>query len=215
MKTLDAFLSRLLPLVPSCTDPLARQALLDAAIEFCEESHVLQVTSDPQAVTAGVNTYDLDLPSEEDAVCVLKAWYGTTLLSPAPRVHVNSILAYTGSAGGVDQPMGPPKWYYEIAPGTICIYPAPDQSAELMFSARVATKPKRTATQLNDMLFDNYIDAIIAGAQARIVAIPGQFFTANPAKAEQAFRIGISRAKGISIRGQVQASLSVSPRPFA
>lgn len=215
MQQLDAFLSRLLPLVPSCPDPLARQALLDAAIEFCEETQIVQVTSEPQAVTEGLGVYDLDIGSQERVVATTKVWYGTASLSPAPLIHVNAILAYVDSAGGTAAPRGTPQVFYEFAPGSIGIYPVPKDMQANMLSARVTTKPKRTATQLNDILFDDWAETIVAGAKARIVAIPGQFFSANPAKDELAFRVGISKAKGIAIRGRTLSSLTVTQRPLA
>lgn len=215
MQQLDAFLSRLMPLVPSCPDPLARQAVLDAAIEFCEKSQIVQVTSEPQRVSAGLGVYDLDIGNQEQVVATSKVWYGTTPLSPAPLAQVNAILAYVDSAGGTDAPRGTPQCFYEFSPGSIGIYPVPQDSQDRMLSARVITKPKRTATQVNDVLFNDWVETIVAGAHARIVVVPGQFYTASPTRSEMEFRLGISQARGVALRGRTQSSLTVSPRPFA
>jgi hypothetical protein len=134
---------------------------------------------------------------------------------PVTLTVINTILAYVDAAGGSSHDLGVPHFFLEASPGSIAIYPVPDVSANSMLSARVSTKPKRTATQLNDVLFDDWVDVIVAGAQSRILVIPGQFFTGNPARAELAFRRGISQARGQALRGSVEASLTVQPRPFA
>lgn len=215
MQTLDVFLSRLLPKVPTCSDPLARESLLDAAIEFCEKTQIVKVVSEPQITQAGVCAYDLELPVQQRAVLTTKVWYGTKQLSPAPEDAVNAILAYVEQAGDYHAERGTPRVFYELSPGTIGIYPLPQDTTPLMLSAKVATKPTRSATQLEDILFDDWCDAIVAGAQARIVSIPGQFFSGSPDRAQQAFQYWIGQAKSLSLRGRVQASLSVTQRPAA
>ena len=217
MQALDVFLSRLLPSVNGCPDPLARQALIDAAIEFCEETQVVQVTSEPQGVTKAVGVYDLDMPAQQGVVVTLKAWYGVTPLQPAPITAVNSILAYVSSAGTDTPTLGTPAYFYEFSPAVIGVYPVPDSTAESMFSARVATKPLRSATQVEDVLYNDWVEAIVCGAKYRLHSMPEQFFSSD-AKAAQAlaqFRGQVIRAKSAGLRGRVSSSLAVSPVRFA
>lgn len=217
MASVDVFLSRLMPSVIGCPDALARQAILDSAIEFCEETQVIQVISEPQDVTAEVGVYDLDLPAGQGVVTTLKVWYGTTLLGPTPIAQVNNILAYVGSAGNQSPVLGTPTSFFEFSPTVIGLYPIPDVSGVGMFSARVATKPLRTATVLDDILYQDWVEAIVAGARQRIHAMPEQFFSSD-AKAAQAlaqFRSLVNRAKSAGARGRVASSLYVNPIRFA
>src|SRR5574343_1749686 len=82
--TLESFLPRMLPNAVGCTEPLALQALLDSAIEFCHRSVVVTATLDPMVVQADVSTYPLDLPAGTAVEHVLRVWYRGNLLSAAP-----------------------------------------------------------------------------------------------------------------------------------
>lgn len=214
MQSLDVFMSRLLTSVPGCPDPLAKQALLDSAIEFCEETSIVQVTSEPQDTVALTSVYDVDLPSQQRVSTTLKAWYGTKPLVPAATSQIDNILAFVESAGGETAEVGEPSAYYEIAPGQIAIYPVPQNSLVRGFSARVATKPTRNATSVDDVLYHDWAEAIVGGATARLAATPNQMFT-NPVVASQgnaAFWKGVSSATNIARRGRVRTSMRVTVR---
>jgi hypothetical protein len=216
MKTLDTFMSRLMPWVAGCPDPLARQALVDSAIEFCEETGITQLTVDPQSAVAGQGTYDMSVPSDHAVVVTKKVWYGTRLLEPAATTEIDTVLAYVATAGTTTPMTGAPSVYYEITPGVVGLYPVPDTSADNMISARVATKPTRSATSLDDILFNDWVEAIVAGARKRLHAMPAQFYSDDGKAMEQerVFRYYINRAKGISTRGRVQGSISVRFNEF-
>lgn len=216
MKALDLFLPRLMPWVSSCPEPLAKQALVDAAIEFCEETHLVKVTSGPQNSVAGTCNYALTMPADQNCASVQKAWYGTAPLDPAPEAEIENILAYVNGVGSTPRAQGTPRWFYEIAPNTIGLYPVPQASEPLMISARVATKPTRNATSLDDALFDDWIEAVCFGARQRLHAMPDQMFSSDTkaSQAEARFRFFIHRAKAVSIRGRVSGSLSIRLNRF-
>lgn len=214
MKALSDFYSRILPKVPGCPDPLLRDALVDSAIEFCEQTLIVQVTSDPQDVTKGNGLYELDLPTGQKACATMKVWYGTSELVAAPSEQVDLILAYISSVGGKTPDEGTPKYFYEMSPGVIGIYPVPDTTRTSYLSARVATKPSRTATSLDDILYEDWIEAVCGGTVSRLMSIPAQAFTNDPAQYEYRFRQGIGRATNIRIRGRINGSLSVQQRPL-
>ena len=46
MISIDSFFSRVLPYVVGCSEPMARQAVLDSAIKFCDQSNVIRQTVD-------------------------------------------------------------------------------------------------------------------------------------------------------------------------
>ena len=216
MQSLDLFLSRTLPFVPGCPDPLARQALVDSAIEFCEETTISKYTSEPQAVTAGVGIYELDLPAQQSVVATHKAWFGTQRLTPVPAEQIDSILAYVSSAGSDIALRADPTLFYESSPGVIGVYPVPSASAAATLSARISTKPIRTATALEDILYTDWADAVVAGAIYRLASMPGQSFT-DPKVAITAastFWGRVNKATDISLRGRIRSSISVRSNPF-
>jgi hypothetical protein len=217
MQSLDVFLPRVLLKANGCSDPLARQAVLDSCIEFCEESHIVQFTSAPQPVVEGLMTYELDTPADQEVSATLRVWYGTRQLSPATPDQIDTILAYVDTAGGQTPPKGEPSVFFESSPGVIAIYPAPNQTAPSMFSARVASRPARIATTVEDILYKDWVEAIVAGALARICSVPNQFFSSDAVAARGAaeFRYGVNRASSIRRRGRVEASLSIRVRGLA
>ena len=217
MQLLDVFLSRLLPQVQGCPDPLALQVLLDSAIEFCEKTSIVQVTSAPQTATVNVASYTITVPAQQAVAVTLKAWFGSTPLAPAPADAVSSILAYVASAGTDTVQTGTPRVFYELSPGVIGVYPVPDATTALAISARVATKPTRTATQVDDVLFNDWAEAIVAGAALRLHRTAGSPFYSQSAGdlALAKFWGFVSKATGTALRGRVRASLSVLGRPFA
>lgn len=217
MQSIDVFLSRLAPKVPGCPDPLLRQALVDSAIQFCEETTLIQHTSPPQAVTAGVGTYVLDTPSQQSVVYTLKVWYGTTALRPAISDQIDAILALVTSAGTQTPEKGIPQVFYEFAPGEIGIYPVPTESLPNMLSARLSVKPNRSAVTLDDVLYEDWVEVITAGAAYRVYSIPGEVFSSEQRASteKEAFWNGITKASGIGVRGRVRAAISTRQRPLA
>lgn len=217
MQALDVFLSRLLPQVPGCPDILAKQSLLDSAIEFCEETSIIQSTSNPQTVTAGTATYSLTLPTQQAVSTTLKVWHNTTLLYPATPEQVTDILAYVAAAGSDTAPRGTPEAYYEFTPGVIGLYPVPKTTATLAFSARIATKPTRSASTLEDVLYNDWVEAIVGGAIGRICATPGQAFSdaGRSAAGYAKFWLDVAKATNIALRGRVRTSIAVRGPTFA
>lgn len=217
MQTLDVFLPRVLMKATGCSDPLARQAVLDSCIEFCEETHIVQFTSGPMPVVTGVMSYELDVPQDQEVAATLKVWYGTRQLFPATPDQIDTILAYVDSAGGQTPPTGEPSTFFEYAPGVIAIYPAPNQTANNMLSARAASKPTRTATTVDDLLYKDWVEPIVGGALTRICSVPNQFFSSDAMAAQGMgqFRYGVNRASAIRRRGRISASMSVSARGLA
>jgi hypothetical protein len=151
------------------------------------------------------------------AAVTLKAWYNTTQLAPAPADTIDAILAYVNQAGAETPPTGEPRWFYEYGPGVIALYPVPRKAATLAFSALVATKPTRNASSVDDILYEDWVEAIVAGAAYRLCSMQGQMFT-NDATAKQEysrFWADIASATNLGRRGRVRGSMQVRPRSFA
>ena len=213
MLNLDVFLPRLLPSVPGCSDPLARQALLDSAIEFCEETGVVQFTTDPQYTTSSA-TYTVTVPAGHKVALTQRAWYGKTELRPTLLSMINNVDAYTAE---VSDPHTAPHSFLESAPGEITLYPTPGALAVELLAFRVTTKPARDATQVEDVLFQDWAEPIVAGALRRLHATPDTPFFSDTHSMRRAaeFQLGVSRARAEAQRGRVRGSMTVAARAFA
>jgi hypothetical protein len=210
MKALSAFFPRILPYLPGCPEPLAAQVLIDAAIEFCDSSLVLRQNLDTFNTVVGRVQYDLDAPSaQHDINRVL----GVTL-------DGKELVAGMAEAIRGDMPTAPakPRGFYTDRTDsvfTLMLSPPPDEVYSVVVN--VALSPARTATQLDDDLYNTWINPIVSSAIAQAMQIPGQPFS-NPAQAQILLNSVARQTVTSRIEGNygfVRGSMRVRSRPFA
>jgi hypothetical protein len=81
----------------------------------------------------------------------------------------------------------------------------------------VALKPARNATQLDDDLYNRWIEAVVAGALARLYMVPGQPFSDASAGLYQtgrAARLAVN-ARIEGSYGRVRGTMAVKFRPLS
>ncbi len=182
------------------------QALVDAAITFCEESMAVRCRLDTATQRPRAGEVDLDLPSNQSVARILGVWVNGNLIQPLLADQVGDTSA-----------SGAPSAYYTRHNDStlqLLLYPTPDQTCRV--TVEVALRPLRTAKLLEDDLLERWVGALIPGALAHIRAIPDTPFS-NPAgalmHAQEASRLaGKARAEGAY--GRVRGSQSVAMRPF-
>jgi hypothetical protein len=207
MKPISDFFPRMLPYLPGCSEPMAAQALVDAAIAFCEDSMVLREPLAPVAVVADTEAYTLVAPVQQQVARVLSVRLGDRELAAVMAEDVNLLPAATGR----------PMAFYTTRTGSalqVHLFPTPDEAGSLV--AQVALRPTKTADELEDDLFDLWSDAVISGAMARCMAVPGQPFSdPSGAAAYGSAAAALSRkARVESYHGRVRGSIRVRSRPF-
>ena len=210
MKALSAFYPRILPHLPGCPEALVDQVLVDAAIEFCDSSLVLRQRLDSFNTVVDKVQYDLDPPSiQHDINRVLGVTLDGKELSPGMAEVIRGDLPTAAAK---------PRGFYTDRTDsifTLMLSPPPDKVYPVIVS--VALSPARTATQLEDDLYNIWIDQITSSAIARAMQIPGQPFS-NPARAQSlldsvARQTVRSRIEGNY--GMIRGSMRVRSRPFA
>lgn len=217
MKYLSSFLPFILPSASGCSEPIAKQALIAAAIEFCERTSVVQRTLDPVDVNASDREIELPVPRHQAVTTVLKAWFkGRELALPA-QTDIHLPTAYRDNIPDVDGQSGDPVELYHIRAGVVGLNPVPTTDEENVLTVRAAMRPTRSATQLEDVLFEDWVEVLASGALARLHAMPGQPFTdqVQALNRRGEFQLGIGKAYIESSKGKVRTDLRVTPRPFA
>ena len=210
MKALSAFFPRILPYLPGCPEPLAAQVLIDAAIEFCDSSLVLRQNLDTFNTVVGRVQYDLDAPSAQHDI---NRVMGVTL-------DGKELVAGMSEALRGDMPTAPakPRGFYTDRTDsvfTLMLSPPPDEVYSVLVN--VALSPARTATQLDDDLYNTWINPIVSSAIAQAMQIPGQPFS-NPAQAQILLNSVARQTVTSRIEGNygfVRGSMRVRSRPFA
>ena len=210
MKPLSAFYPRILPYLPGCSEPMVDQVLVNAAIEFAENSMTLRQNLDPFNTIAGRVQYDLYPPtSNHDINRVMGVTLDGAELRPGMFEAIRNDLP-TGKAK--------PRGFYTDRTDstfTLMLSPPPDDSYQVVVAATL--RPTRGATQLDDDLYNIWIDPIVSGAIARAMQVPDQPFT-NFAQAQ--YLLDSAAKQTISSRiegnyGLIRGSMRVRTRPFA
>ena len=200
MTTLEAFHSLVLPSVIGCPTITASQAILNACIEFCEKSLIVREVVDPFTTVANVSAYDIELSSGAKLAMIMSA-----------SVDSKDITAL----GSDDFPnlgtaVSKPQSCRYGEDGMLQLYPVPD--AAYTIGLVVAIKPSRSATAVNDKLFEDWGEHIASGALQRLMLLPSAW--ANPALAASHgayFSAGINQARLAHRREKTRAETRVQP----
>jgi hypothetical protein len=216
MKSLDSFLSRILPHTPACPDITAKEALLDTAIAFCEKTLLVQQTLSPIDTVDGTLEYELMAPKQQAVVLPIGVWFKTRYLEAVPAHAIRDVQAFTTQISGTAATEGSPTQYFWTAPNLIGLYPIPDTSEAATLTVRAALKPIRTATQLEDVLYEDWIDTLTHGTLSRLHMMKDQPWASADRALLHAreYRNGLQRARIEQSMGRVRTSVSVRMRSF-
>ena len=180
----------ILPELPGCSDPLAEQHIRSAVIDFCAQSKLWRVAQDPIGVYAGQAEYDIDLPTGTSLVQIMSCLVDGAPISPTSSDQLDADYPRWQKVGGRAQ------WFLQFVPTSFFIAPVPDTSIESGITMMLSVKPSRASAGFPDWIADQYHDALVAGAKARLMRQAGRPWS-NPQQAmfEQAiYDRGISTA---------------------
>lgn len=216
MKPTSSFLPRVLPYVLGCTDPMAKQAVVDAAIEFCQRTNAVWTTFTASS-RVGVSEYDIDVPTQMVTSRLLDVYFNDRKLRIVDSMAVDDPYALRGAVDGVDPESGAPLVAYAMqGTATFTVYPVPDEAIVDVFTCKASFQPTRAATQLDDTLYDRYLDTIASGAIAYLASLPGQSFTSLGVYKmhRDKFYLGIGSAVSDARKGASMTSTRVKSRAF-
>lgn len=207
MKPLSAFHSRIQPFLVGCPEPTIDQALVDAAIRFCEDSKVIHERGEPFSTRDGQSGYEVDAPAQQRVTSVVEVFCDGQYLRPAVGDNLPPVSAQGGK----------PTHYFGSRVGgefLLQFYPTPDKAYQIIVDA--AFTPVRGATELDDDLFDLWVEAMVAGTIARCAALPNQPYSdaSGAASAGMAFARLSGMARREAGRTRIQGSDRIRPRTF-
>ena len=168
MKPIDDFLPLILPRATGCPEPIAFDAIRQAAIEFCERTRIWRDTDQFMADEFG----DIFAPAQSVVYQIEDARFDGRRLIPIGVQDLNGMYPdcdWTTKTG--EQP----QYVTQLHPDTIKVVP----SMSGMVTLTLLLKPTNNAQELPDFIFDQYARTIADGALAEILMIPGQPYT-NP-----------------------------------
>jgi hypothetical protein len=171
--SLSSFLPYVLPHVPGCPKMAAKEEVLRACIEFCEKSLVWKNTPAAINVVSGTATYAISVPSGGQVVKLEALYHNGERLDPMTTRDLEGLYTDWTTETGT------PLYYTQSVPTSVILVPEPDTSITSGLRFQGVYKPTRTATTVEDFLYNDYAEEIGAGAVARLLATHGKAWT-NP-----------------------------------
>lgn len=214
MAAYEDFFPNILPEVPGCAEVLAENAVRNAVIEFCEKSLILTRDHDPVSLKAGIVDYDLEPPTGYIVVKVMKAWLENNELTPLAPDFVREAAVYNRLFSSYQSNSDTPRAFLQKDERTVSVWGVPDKDYKNGLTMRVALKPTRAATSVEDVLLEDYAETIASGALYRLMMSAGKPYTNNEMAAvhKGLFQQGINMARQRATHGQVRSTLSVKLR---
>lgn len=217
MTDLENFIPYVLPYVRGAGEPAVLKAVRDACIDFCVRSDLVQRVT-PQDITATTEDYAVTPPSQmQMARAIAVMWQGRWFTVVGPD-QVQSDVALRGVTIGTAVPLsGNPQYFFQKTPTalSVSVYPIPDTTLVNGLTIKASFKPTQVATQVEDVLFNEYAEQIAAGAIGRLMAVPGQTYSSSAGVGFMAFfEKGVGDAKRRKVWGNVTINARVRPVPF-
>lgn len=202
----EVFLPHVLPYVPNCFEEQARIAIRNACIDFCRDSLVLQEDLDPIGSIKGTNTYDVDVPTGYVLTQILSLYYVGRRLERKSQLELEKL--YTRDWQTL---VGTPRAFTQFTPDTFSVAMNPDETVRNAFTGRIAYTPSRASTTVEDVVFERYVDDIVAGALARLMVTPDQPYSDLKMAAVNAakFKAGAAAARSFVNGGMNHAPMRV------
>lgn len=176
--------------VPSFT---VKDAILRACRQFCVATHAWKEYLDDMPAIANIKQYDLDPPTYAQVVTVLGIRHRDRDLEPKT---IDQLVREHHNWRDMDAPQA--RYWTQESPTTFTLVPYPSESVMLgIKNIRVALKPKMDATEVGDILFNDYEEVIAHGALAILQAIPDKPWTNGAASGmhRDLFDEGVSEAR--------------------
>ena len=144
---------------------------------------------------------------------VLKAWFKGVELTPQGIDEIKTPSQFNTASGYVVD-KGDPRYIYQKDARTFSVYPIPKAADKQSLTLRVALKPTRSATTIDDFIFEEYAETIGHGAITRLALSPGKPYT-NPqlaAARNGLYNAGLNVARDRAQKGYVRTSKHVKMR---
>lgn len=199
--TWDTIIPLLSPDLPGCPDATLKTALAAVAADFCARTHIWRETLDRQYTIPNIAEYDI----EGDAVIEAPLW---VVCNDHTLTHTDARLVNKEDMSS----KGEPSMFWVVNDRAIRLFFIPDKKMTL--DVTVALKPSRSATGVEDWIYETWADALVSGAIWRLAKVPGKLWS-SPEMAT-AHRLMYEQAvTNARIRDYRTVPLQVSLRPAA
>ena len=204
MASLQSFHSLVMPSVKGCPIPTADQAILNACIDFCERSLIFREVLDTCYTAVNSTDVELDLPTQTRVAKIMRVSLDGVEIRPVGSDD------FMGININPNTPSAKPSSFAYMSNGVLMFHPKPN--AVYSVQAYVALKPTRSATAVDDKLFEDWGDYIASGALQRLLTIPSDWANLSLAKVHyDIYMSGVNKAMVESRRDKTRAEERIQP----
>ena len=202
----DLFLPEVLPHVPGCPVVIALNAIRNACREFCRMSTIWREWLGSLTSVVDQPTYTLLVDAGTEVVIPTKVRYDSNDIEVTARELLDHFFP-----NWEDSESGTPTHYLVETPGSIRLYAPPSTVISSAIEVEAALKPSVVATTVGDVVYNDWLEAIAAGALSRLMRVPKADWSDIKLSVyyETIFQDGIARARYAIDTGHVQRSRQV------
>jgi len=214
-------ITRVNPSTPGCPQETMFQYIRDAAIRACERTLAWRYTQPKFNLTAGVPQYNYNKPFDTEVHAVLATWMND---EPLDRLTLDEatdrypawVDTYT-TAADIAEYGSEPQAITQLSPHQFVVLPLPD--AEKTYTMRMiyALKPSRTATEMDEVIFNDLEEVILHGALQHLLVLPNTNWSDRELASYHAkqFIAQVTERRARANLGNSRGSLSVQIPRFA
>ena len=160
--------------VPNCPNAVIEKAVIEAVIEWCEATMMVVVDAYEIMVASELAEYDLDFDEDYEAIAIKTAYFGdgsnddtrVTVTSERELNKISNWHVLTTSSN--------PSHVYLTRAGQCRVYPIADDDIDDGLRMSCAVKPSRSATQVEDVIYNDHVEDIRHGVLFRLFRMKGR-----------------------------------------
>ena len=214
-------ITRINPSTPGCPQETMFQYIRDAAIRACERTLAWRYTQPKFNLTAGIPQYNYNKPFDTEVHAVFAVWLND---DPLDRLTLDEAInrypawadTYT-TAEDIAEYGSEPRAITQLSPHQFVVLPLPD--AEKTYTMRMiyALKPSRTATAMDEIIYNDLEEVIMHGALQHLLVLPNTNWSDRELASYHAkqFVSQVTERRARANLGNSRGSLSVQFPGFA
>lgn len=185
--TWDDFAPYVLPYAPGCPDAVMEHHVRQAAIEFCRSTFVWQANLAPITGDGASTVFALTMPTGALACKLLRVVINVAGYQPQ---SIDVVTPEIGAERIRDDDLRPCAFTGDLS--GLVVWPAQPATASIV--PTVALRPSQAAAVFPDVVFNQYVNDIAAGALAGLLSVPKQDWTDMQAAAIKASQFNSRKA---------------------
>jgi hypothetical protein len=216
MTLISEFKKLVSPDVLPCPDPIVNREVVSTLLEFCKKTYQLtrefELDIDTDDIDSDLqDSIDLDISEHADnlrPVALVELMVDTTEYIPHKRDIRTTVTNFSS--------LKDDNYKYYWIPENYLIRLFDMGTANEKIWMKLALKPLRSATEVDDHIFEDWSEAIVAGAKFKLLSMPGKDWSDSEGARyyRSEWRKYLSQAKKATLKGGTAYAEGVNWKSF-